>query len=78
MRLSEKTPARRALDVALTPAKRPVGRPITRWLDTIKSDLARNNIKINLNNKQETISTLINVTKDRQKWRETVKLILMQ
>ena len=48
--------ARKALDVALTPAKRPVGRPTQTWLDTIKKDLEQNNM-INLKDKQKTIQT---------------------
>ena len=55
MRLNENTPARSALDEALTPTKRPVGRPETRWIDTIKADLQNNNIHLNLKNKQETL-----------------------
>ena len=46
MRLNENTLARRALDEALTPSQRPVGRTTTRWIDTIKADLERNSIKI--------------------------------
>ena len=57
MRLHPDTPARKALDVALTPAKRPVGRPVLTWLDTIKTDLEKSNIFLNLKNKQATIDT---------------------
>ena len=62
LRLNENTPARRALDEALTPARRPVGGQITRWLDTIKTDLLKANITINLKDKQESLNTLIGLT----------------
>jgi hypothetical protein len=39
MRLPPDTPARRALQEALTPAKRPQGRPSATWLSIIKKDL---------------------------------------
>ena len=76
MRLNENTPARRALDEALTPSQRPVGRTTTRWIDTIKADLERNSIKIILKNKQETLNTLILITNDRKQWKYTVKALM--
>ena len=76
MRLNENTPARRALDVALTPSQRPVGRTTTRWIDTIKADLEKNSIKIILKNKQETLNTLILITNDRKQWKYTVKALM--
>ena len=76
MRLNENTLARRALDEALTPSQRPVGRTTTRWIDTIKADLERNSIKIILKNKQETLNTLILITNDRKQCKYTVKALM--
>ena len=53
MRLNENTPARRALDEAITPSQRPVGRTTTRWIDTIKADLEKNSITVGLRYKKK-------------------------
>ena len=76
MRMNPNTPAREALEVALTPAKRPVGRPILTWLDTIKKDLEKCDIFLNLNNKHTTLDTLINLTKNRKMWKEKIKELM--
>ena len=62
-----KTPARKALDVALATAKRLIGRPMQTWLDTIKKVLEQSNIFINLKDKQKRIETLINLSRNKKR-----------
>ena len=74
--LDENTPAKRALKEALRPERRPVGRPTLTWLDIVKKDLETGNIIINLKRQEQTLKTLVDVTRDRKIWRKTVKELM--
>ena len=64
MRLPEETPARKSLEEALRPAKRPQGRPKTTWISRTNKDLKE--IQPNLNLSSKTLETVAN---DREQWR---------
>ena len=72
MRLNSDTPARKALDEALVPQTRKRGKPKTIWLNTIKKDLEKRNIKIDLSNPIETIKTLTDTASDRHAYRTLI------
>ena len=74
LRLHPHTPAQRALQIYLTPQKRPVGRPPLTWLTQIIKDLAPtlkvNNIKPTLNN--AFLVGIRELAYDRARWRAEV------
>ena len=78
MRLNENTPIRKALEEFLTPHNKPIGRPPTTWLHIVKKDLQTININLNLKNKQETLNTLITLTKERLVWRAVVDMLMKE
>ena len=77
MRLHPETPIRAALREAFTPCKNKPGRPKNTWLHTIKADLQRININLRLQD-PDSENTLIELTRDRANWKNTVKAMLMQ
>ena len=77
MRLSEETPVRIAIYENFKNDKYKVGRPKQTWLQTVKEDMSKINIVLNLRDPQ-SIKLLIDLTKDRENWRKTVKTVLMQ
>ena len=78
MRLDEGTPVRRSLREALTDVRRKVGRPCLTWMKVIEKDLAKINIDLDVNGStpDELLEKLVDLTKDRKKWRETVRDIM--
>ena len=78
MRLDEETPVRRSLREALTDVKRKVGRPCLTWIKVIEKDLAKIDIDLDVNGStpDELLQKLVDLTKDRKKWRETVRDIM--
>ena len=76
MRLNNSTPVKLALSEFLTPTKKKRGRTQTTWLSVIKKDLEGLNIKLNLNNKSQTLTTLHNITSDRIVWRAFVNALM--
>ena len=75
MRLEKDTPARIALYEHLVPTQNKRGRPKTTWMKTIKKDLDPIT-SIDLNNNNETINILENLTEDREQWKIIVKLLM--
>ena len=75
LRLPEETPARIALSEAITPAKRPRGKPRTIWISCIKKDL----IKLNIVSKSDTIDNktffdhLTELTANRNSWNQKIR-----
>ena len=76
MRRNENTPVRIALKEALKPTKGKRGRPSITWLKTIANDLKDSDFAINIKHPQETLQTLISITKDRKKWKTQQPFIL--
>ena len=78
MRLDEGTPVRRSLREALTDVRRKVGRPCLTWIKVIEKDLAKINIDLDVNGStpDELLEKLVDLTKDRKKWRDTVRDIM--
>ena len=75
MRLHSDTPVRKALHICLQTSKNKVGRPTVTWLRTIKKDLEKCNVIINLNN-PSTETILENLASDRMKWNELKKMLM--
>ena len=69
MRLSEETPARKALNKFIEPTKNKVGRPKQTWLATVKDDLKILNLP---KDNMHFISRLDELTSDRKEWRRVV------
>ena len=76
MRLPANTPARMALNEHLRHNKGKKGRPKSTWMRTIKKDLEVADIFIDINDKSQTINTLEEITKDRRKWSECIKVLM--
>ncbi len=76
MRLNPDTPARKALEEYLRKVKRPQGRPKTTWMQTVRQDLATIDIKLDLAKGTQSLSKLVQLTRDRQKWRSTIKRVV--
>ena len=64
LRLPNETPAKQALRAALTPVKRPRGKPKLTWLGLIQKDLAKINIRVSL----ENLEDLIKLANERSRW----------
>ena len=73
MRLNSETPSRKALEKHLRKVKRPRGRQKTTWIQTIRQDLKRIDIKKDLSKEKQTLSKLMELTQDRNEWREKVQ-----
>ena len=76
MRLNANTPVRIALNEALSLTQTKRGHPKHTWLKTISDDMNSGGIVINTKRPEETIQTLISITKDRKKWRNVVKTLM--
>ena len=76
MRLPSDTPIRKAINECFTPCKNKVGRPKQTWLHTIKDDLIRINIKLNLQD-PTAVDTLTDLTKE-ELFGKRLKVLLMQ
>jgi len=72
MRLPKEVPARKALQEALRPSKRPRGKPQSTWLSTIKKDLEEGKImsKAEMKNPEVFLRKLEEITEDRSQWGE--------
>ena len=74
LRLDVDTPAQKALQFYLTPHKRPVGRPVTTWVQIITKDLKNttkhHNIKTPLT--QTSLQKLIEIAKDNVRWKQEI------
>ena len=68
MRLHPETPARKALKEYLRNVKRPQGRPKITWIQTVRQDLAKVGIKLDLSRGAQTFDTLSRLTRDRKNW----------
>ena len=58
MKLNSEMPARKALDEYLKKEKRPRGRLKTTWIQTIRQDLKRIDIQIDLSKEKQTLQTI--------------------
>ena len=77
LRLPKTTPARKALQKFVEPAKKPVGRPKTTWLSTILSDIKKYS-SINLvNDDVVNLDILEKLCSDRKVWKKTVGSIML-
>ena len=76
MRLHPEAPARKALQEYLRKVKRPQGRPKTTWMQTVRQDLARIGITLDLSKEAQTLSRLSELTQDRENWRGIVKRVM--
>ena len=78
-RLPEDTPARKAFNIYLEDARRPQGRPILTWYQTVYDDLKQNsNINIDFTNKSEATKSLIELCQERIEWKNIVKCTMLQ
>ena len=66
LRLPEQTPARKSLDIALTAAKQPRGRPPITWIKLVNSDLQNLDLE-RLGSQNLQVTAL-----DKQKWKKIV------
>ena len=79
IRLDEKTPARRALDEYLKESRKPTGRPKLTWGKLITKNIELySDLIINNNSQISTFKDLIPICADRNRWRQTVKHIMLQ
>ena len=72
LRLPNETPAKQALTEALTPVKKPRGKPKLTWLGLIVKDMATINIRVSLDNLEE----LIEIANERACWNGLVGLAM--
>ena len=77
MRLPQETTARLALNEHLKQTRKKRGRPKTTWLKTITDDLKQAGIFLTIENREETINILEDITKDRKEWRELMKTLML-
>ena len=77
MRLPEDTPIKIAIRENFKVIKNKTGRPKQTWLRTIRDDLMKINITLDLN-KKDSIKLLTDLIKDRKNWKKPVKAVLMQ
>ena len=75
-RLHPETPARNAFEEYLKKVKRPPGRPKTMWMQTIRQDLSKIGIKLDLSNATETLNKLVELTQNRTDWSNIVKRVV--
>ena len=68
LRLSEETPARKALAKYCEPSTRPIGRPKTTWIATVMKDLEYSHIQLT-QDLVEDIKTITEECSDREEWR---------
>ena len=79
MRLDRETPARKALTEFIKPVKKRLGRPKTTWLYQIYKELKNCNINgINFENERTMIIDLDLICKDRLRWKNIVKSIMLK
>ena len=76
MRLHRETPARKAFEEYLREIKRPQGRPQTTWMQTIRQDLSKIGIKLDLSNGTKTLNKLADLTQNRTDWSNIVKHVV--
>ena len=76
MRLHPETPARNAFEEYLRKVKRPQGRPKTTWMQTIRQDLSKIGIKLDLSNARKTLNKLVELTQNRTDWSNIVKRVV--
>ena len=76
MRRDENTPVRIALKEALQPTEGKKGRPKNTWLKTIVNDLKGSEHQIDIKKSEQTLQTLISITKDRNKWRKFIGTLI--
>ena len=76
MRLHPETPARNAFEEYLRKVKRPQGRPKTTWMQTIRQDLSKIGIKLDLSNATKTLNKLVELTQNRTDWSNIVKRVV--
>ena len=77
IRLPEDTPIKIAITENFKKSKNKMGRPKQTWLRTIRDDLMKINIKLDLDDK-DSIKVLTDLTKDRKNWKQTIKVVLIQ
>ena len=76
MRLHADTPARKSLEECLRKVKLPRGGPKTTWMQTVRQDLAKIGIKLELSKDAHTLKRLSELTQDRKNWRGIVRRIV--
>ena len=76
MRLHPETPARNTFEEYLRKVKRPQGRPKTTWMHTIRQDLSKIGIKLDLSNATKTLNKLSELTQNRTDWSNIVKRVV--
>ena len=76
IRLPPETPARNAFEEYLRKVKRPQGRPKTTWMQTIRQDLSKIGIKLDLSNARKTLNKLVELTQNRTDWSNIVKRVV--
>ena len=76
MRPHPETPARKAFEEYLRKVKRPQGRPKTTWMQTIRQDLRKIGIKLDLSNATKTLNKLVELTRNRTDWSNIVKRVV--
>ena len=75
MRLHRNTPAKLALNECFKPCTNKQGRPAITWLRTIKNDLIKSNINIDLKS-NESFVLLENLTYDWKTWNDSKKNLM--
>ena len=73
MRLHLETPARNAFEEYLRKVRRPQGRPKTTWVQTIRHNLSKIRIKLDLSSATKTLNKLVELTQNRTDWSNIVK-----
>ena len=76
MRLHPEIPARKALKEYVRKMKRPQGRPKTTWMQTVRQNLVRIGIKLDLSKEAQTWNRLSDLTHGRKNWRGIVKRVV--
>ena len=73
MRLHADTPARKSPQEYLRKVKR--GKPKTTWMQTVRQDLVKIRIKLDLSKDAQSLNRLSELTQDRKKWRGIVRRV---
>ena len=76
MRLHPETPTRNAFEKYLRKVKRPQGRPKTTWMQTLRHDLSKIGIKLDLLNATKTLNKLFELTQSRTDRSNIVKRVV--
>ena len=78
LRLDKETPARQALVEYTKPVKRKIGRPRLTWVNQVYQDLKSSNIDdVIFGNECDMIIGLEEICKDRLKWKNIIKSIML-